>query len=234
MYLFKIWLNNPFACVNPRPDWSWAALYMRIPSRIFKKESISPPFPCSPPGKLPNNSNWQAPSASSWLPSHPRFPFFQAFLSAQSPPLWGEMLCHKDTIVWGPSAGPVQHLMSFPQLPTLNCLCIKQDKNKEMNEKSHLWWYQSPPETIRHSIFTHILQKKNLSTNLDLWCQPQVNTRRQSKELVWGPPEMLCYSKRDHFTVGGKKKKYCVEMERFQTRDKVNFFHIAKLNGNFF
>lgn len=161
-YLFKIWLNSPFAFVDPWPDWSWATLYMRIPYKIFLKGVNFIPFPCSPPGKLPNSS------LTSTLclfvtPFPPTSSFFHAFLSAENSPLWGETLCHKDTIVWDPSVGLVQHLMSFLQLPTLNCLCIKQDKNKETNEKSRLWWYKTPSETIRtirHSTSTHVLQKK--------------------------------------------------------------------------
>lgn len=158
-YLFKIWLNSPFAFVNPWPDWSWAALYLRIPYWIFKKGVNFPPLPLLSTRQTPK----QLLTSTLCIfvtPFPPTTSFFQAFLSAENPPLWGEMLCHKGTIVWDPSVGLVQHLMSFLQLPTLNCLCIKQDKNKEMNEKSHLWWYKTPSETIRHSISTHILQKK--------------------------------------------------------------------------
>lgn len=79
-------------------------------------------------------------------------------------------------------------------------------------------------------------RKNNLSTNLEPWCQPQaaLGKHKKTEQKHWFGVVLGCFVTANETILLSEKNECCVDMERFQTRDKVNFLHAAKLTGKFF
>lgn len=147
------------------------------------------------------------------------------------------MFCHKDAIVWDFSIGPVEHLMSFLQLQTLNRLCVKQDKNRETNKKNSVCAYTEPsekPSAVPASL--HVLQKKEpfhkFRPSMATTASPRQIQGARAKRCFGAVPG--CFLPAHETVLLPQKVSICVKMEHFQTRDKANFLHTAKLTGKFF